>query len=559
MPRALPTGAATVYRLPVTHENLSDYLKKVEGVDVRYDGELLIAGTRTHVLAGVRSSGEPNWIRHLTEASGLENLDLAGSSPFALIVVEIDDEWVCAVTWGASSRFMLDELLLDDDFGLNFGIRRIDPDKVRTIRSNLLDVSARGMEVSFPSGSSLSGFPLEPAGELVTGIEGPADLSGLTYHTATDGKTWHITAGRALNIQLGRSPEAFICDLRKICAVVDEDLAGAPLRHIAEIRPVAANDPAMPDLENQLAAALGGDDQSGQLGVCWPSSAIREIGQAQSFLSSRVGPTSARVLEPGFEIHELVKPLAAVDASRRIEVLRKAGLAPCEDELGAEPLTRPISMIKWVAFQTVVKDKTYALHQGKWYEIGEGAVARVREQVRALLENKSSLTFPVWVPTGKRDDEHQFARKVAKQAGYLCMDRGLAYTPMHLRGFEIADVFGPGNEIVHMKWLGRATAASHLYTQAQVSAWAQYFEPQAMQQLRDKVRALDSTRDVADRPTVVVLAIAGRTWDVDTLFALSQVSLLRLSHELRGLGIELQFADIPFTAKTKRKSAGNAA
>ncbi|MEU3645277.1 TIGR04141 family sporadically distributed protein [Lentzea sp. NPDC034063] len=559
MAKALPTGAATVYRLPATHENLSDYLKDVEGVDVRYDGELLIAGTRTHVFAGVRSSGEPNWVRHLTEASDLENLDLAGSSPFALIVVEIDDEWVCAVTWGSSSRFMLDELLLDDDFGLNFGIRRIDPDKVRTIRSNLLDVSARGMEVSFPSGSSMSGFPLEPAGELVTGIEGPADLSGLTYDTATDGRTWNIRAGRGLNIQLGRTPETFIADLRTICAIVDEDVTGAPLRHIAEIRPVSTSNPVMPTLENQFAAALGGDDQFGPLGVCWPSSAIREIGQAQSFVSSRVGPTAARVLVPGFEIHELVEPFTDVDQEFRLDVLRSAELAPCEDELGAEPLTRPISMIKWVAFQTVVEGKTYALHQGKWYEIGEGAVARVREQVRALLENKSSLTFPVWVPTGKRDDEHQFARKVAKQSGYLCMDRGLAYTPMHLRGFEIADIFGPGNEIVHMKWLGRATAASHLYTQAQVSAWAQYFEPQAMQQLRDKVRALDSTRDVADRPTVVVLAIAGRAWDVSTLFTLSQVSLLRLSHELRGLGIELQFADIPFIAKTKGKSAGNAA
>jgi uncharacterized protein (TIGR04141 family) len=58
---------------------------------------------------------------------------------------------------------------------------------------------------------------------------------------------------------------------------------------------------------------------------------------------------------------------------------------------------------------------------------------------------------------------------------------------------------------------------------------------------------------------VVVLAIAGREWDVNTLFTLSQVSLLRLNNELRNLGIELQFADIPFIAKTKGKSAGNAA
>lgn len=92
-----------------------------------------------------------------------------------------------------------------------------------------------------------------------------------------------------------------------------------------------------------------------------------------------------------------------------------------------------------------------------------------------------------------------------------------------------------------------------------MSAWARYFEPQAMQQLRDKVRVLDRVRNVVERPTVVVLAIAGRAWDVDTLVTLSQVSLLRLSHELRNLGIELQFAGIPCIAKTKGKSAGNAA
>ncbi len=109
------------------------------------------------------------------------------------------------------------------------------------------------------------------------------------------------------------------------------------------------------------------------------------------------------------------------------------------------------------------------------------------------------------------------------------------------------------------KWLGSATAASHLYTRAQVSAWAQRFEPEAVEQLRDKVRTIDGNRVITDRPTVVVLAIAGRQWDVDQLFTLSQVSLLRLNHELHNLGVELQFADIPFVKKQKGKSAGAAA
>ncbi len=558
MARTLPTAAATVYRFPASQQNLSDYLKKVEGVDLRFHGDITIAGTRTHVLAGVRQSGEPHWVRHFAQVSDLRDVDLAGSSPFALVVVEIDDDWVCAVTWGTSSRHMLDDLLLDDDFGLNFGIRRIDPAKLRLMRSNLLDVSARGMEISFPSGSALSGFPLEPAGELVTGIEGPADLAGLTYDTATGGKSWQIRVGRSLHIQLGRSPEDFVADLRTICAIADEDIDEAPLRRIAEVRPVSDNDAMMSALEARLSTALGGDNQHGPLGLCWPSAALGEIGLANSYAASRVGPVGVRYLDPDFEVEDLVEPFAHVEASLRVDMLRRAELTPCEGEAGSDPLTRPISMIKWIAFETVVRGKTFCLHQGKWYEIGQDAVERVKSQVTELLQNKSSLSFPTWVPTGDPKDEHHYADLVAKQTGYLSLDRSFARTPMHPR-FELADVIGPDDEIVHIKWLARATAASHLYTQAQVSAWSQRFEPEAMQQLRDKVRAIDSSRVIAGRPKVVVLAIGGRQWDVSQLFTLSQVSLLRLSQELRNLGVELQFADIPFVQKKKGKSADRAA
>ncbi|WP_053731560.1 TIGR04141 family sporadically distributed protein [Nocardia sp. NRRL S-836] len=555
--QALPTAVATIYRFPKTHQRLSDYLKEVEGVDLRVNGELTIADTRTHVLAGVRENDEPHWVRHFSQVVGVD-ADLRSTSPFAVIVVEIDESSICAVTWGTSGRHLLDDLLLDDDFGLDFGIRRIDPAKLRLVRSNLLDVSARGMEISFPSGNALSGFPLEPAGELVTGIEGPADMTGLTYDTATGGRSWQIRAGRSLSIQLGRSPEDFISDLRTICAVADEDAGDAPLRRIAEVRPVSENDAMMSELESRLAAALGGDAQHGPLGLCWPASALGEIGQANSYIAGRIGSVGSRVLDPAFEVETLVEPFVQVDVSRRVAVLRDAELTPCADDAGEEVLTRPISMIKWVAFETSVGGRTYCLHQGKWYEIGQEAVDRVHAQVRELLRNRSSLAFPLWVPTGKPKDEHDYCELVARQNGYLCLDRTFARTPMHPR-FELADIIGPADEIVHVKWLGRATAASHLYTQAQVSAWAQRFEPQAMEQLQDKVRAIDSGRAITDRPKVVVLAVGGREWDVDQLFTLSQVSLLRLSQELRNLGLELQFADIPFIAKRKGKSAGTAA
>ena len=60
-------------------------------------------------------------------------------------------------------------------------------------------------------------------------------------------------------------------------------------------------------------------------------------------------------------------------------------------------------------------------------------------------------------------------------------------------------------------------------------------------------------------PDSPFLRVVGRTWNVDELFTLSQVSLLRLSQTLSTFGVELQFADIPFVAKAKGKPADYAA
>ncbi|HEV7976320.1 TIGR04141 family sporadically distributed protein, partial [Amycolatopsis sp.] len=167
------------------------------------------------------------------------------------------------------------------------------------------------------------------------------------------------------------------------------------------------------------------------------------------------------------------------------------------------------------------------------------------------LTRRADLTFPLWVPTGERDDEHRYCELVAKQPGYVCLDRDFARTPFHPK-FELCDIVGPNDELVHVKWFGRATAASHLYTQASAAAWSLREEPEALQQLNVKVRSVDRLR-VRTEPSGIVLAIAGRGWNVDQLFTLSQIGLLRLERESRHLRTKLTFAEIPFTSKVEAK------
>jgi uncharacterized protein (TIGR04141 family) len=162
------------------------------------------------------------------------------------------------------------------------------------------------------------------------------------------------------------------------------------------------------------------------------------------------------------------------------------------------------------------------------------------------------------VPTGKQDDEHRYCELVAEQAGYVCLDQDFAKTTFH-RKLELGDLLGPEDQLIHVKWLERATAASHLFVQASSASWSLRAEPEALEQLRAKVGAADPGREFT-APSALVLAVAGRPWTVKKLFTLSQIGLLRLNAEARFLGTRLEFAEIPYVdKKTARELRDEAA
>nr|WP_250645178.1 TIGR04141 family sporadically distributed protein [Amycolatopsis sp. BJA-103] len=343
-----------------------------------------------------------------------------------------------------------------------------------------------------------------------------------------------------------------MADLRALSAVVDEPDDDSALKFIMQTRPLPKHHPKRAGLNDRLAAALGGDDAAGVLGLAWPDNAVEDIEHASSLKIVRLGPWGPFVTDTNIELEDFVERFRLLPLADRIESLTTARAVTCEDDAGQVHAGSLISLRKWFAFETTIDNIRYCYHQGKWFHIGEGFVEQIRDQVATLLANRASLSFPHWTPTKKRDDEHRYCEAVAKQDGYLCLDRSFASTAFH-RQFELCDIVGPADELVHVKWLGRATAASHLFTQAQVSAQAIRDESEVLGQLNAKVKNLAPSRPALD-PSVVVLAGAGRVWDVDQLFTLSQLSLLRLNLTLRHLRCTLQFADIPFTAKERPAS-----
>ncbi|EHR51644.1 hypothetical protein SacmaDRAFT_3423 [Saccharomonospora marina XMU15] len=553
MPPRIPCHPVSLYRLD-GFLDLEDYLLSAASEDVLIDETIRLSEITCRVIAGVRHADKPTWATHLQSLTSL-TMELPSKTPFAVLLVPLADH-TYALTWGGGHH-LLDDLLIHDGFGMLFGIRRLDSARLRTVARSALDATARLTQTSFPGGSDLGGFGLEPHGETVTRISGRADLTGLTYERLT-GRPYTIKASSALYAPLAEDPEALLSDLRAIENVVAEPDDDSDLRILSQTRPLSKHHPMIPELERRLAAALSGDSTAGVIGTAWPADAIREIEGATSFKVVRLGPGQDFAVETTLDLDEIIDRFAALPERSRLDILGSARMVACEGLDGQDEYGRQVPLRKWLVFETTIDHVRYCHSQGKWFRIGEGYVTQIRDQVAALLRQRSDLTFPHWVPSGEKDDEHRYCELVAKQPGYLCLDRNFARTPMHPK-FELCDIVGPNGELAHVKWLGRAAAASHLFTQAAVSAEAIRHEPDAaLTELDNKVRALDPTRTNAE-PSTIVLAVAGRTWDVDELFTLSQIGLLKLNSIMRTLRIRLEFADIPYTPKTKGSSSGMAA
>ncbi|WP_328611039.1 TIGR04141 family sporadically distributed protein [Amycolatopsis sp. NBC_00345] len=552
MPLRTTCRQTTVYRLEGGRKLAQCLLSSTDGVE--YDAPVEVGDVVGHLVVGTRRSERPTWSVHVESLTGYR-LDMPGSQPYAVLLLPVGD-WTYALTWGSGYQLIEDELI-DQAFGLLFGIRRLNAERIGSVFSAALDASARSTLTSLPGGSDLGGFGIEPYGEVVTRVSGPAALDGLTYEVETH-RFHQIRAGNSLSVPLPSSPGSLLRDLNALTTIVDEPDEHSALRVLAQVRRVDKSNRRLIDqLEGLLARALGGDQFAGPFGLAWPSAVTRDVEAAGSFRVEQFGRGGPVVFTPDDDLTVLANRFASIDQARRVKVLRNGRVFVCADDEGVEETGLVTPLRKWFAFEASVDGAKYCYHQGDWYRIGDGYLEQIRSQVADLLTHRADLTFPLWVPTSKRDDEHRYCELVAKQPGYVCLDRNLARTPFHPR-FELCDVVGPGDELVHIKWLGRATAASHLYTQASTAAWSLREEPEALQQLNAKVSEIDGTR-LRTEPSGIVLAIAGRAWDVDQLFTMSQIGLLRLERESRHLRTKLTFAEIPFMAKAEAKRLRTAA
>lgn len=536
---------ATLYRLTGAAD-LKEYLT-APGVEAEWkDGIFREHGHRCLLRYGYVASSKPPWQSHVEALFG-RPIVLPRVDPFAVLLIE-HPPWIYALTWGIGYAMINDEFV-EQGFGLSFGIRRLDEFRLGSVTSHALDSSSRVAQVSFPQGAHFGSFGVRRHGELVSQLRGNADLSDLECGRGSKRASRVITASDVLKIPLAYNFDNLVRDILLIADVADSSAPENAMRAIAQVRPLRRGHRLIPELDQRLSEALGGAE-IGRIDLGWPVDSSIDLSEAESFRVTSLGVGGKIHLPAPLTLDDLMGRIGGLDASVRVEALARGHVQAYFDEEGTEKLGGGSSARKWISYETVIGNNRYVLRGGKWFRIGEAYVQQIHDEVVDLLARKASLNLPLWTPTGLRNDENLYCREAAKCLGLICLDRSFAATARH-RQIELCDIFGSSDELIHVKWLSGAPAFSHLISQAEASMSALQYEPDAIGWLRSRVSELTSGVRTVDRvPDKIILAGAGRRWNADELFAMSQISLLRFVHGLPR-NVSVEFLDIPFVPKVK--------
>src|SRR6266567_7206816 len=214
-----------------------------DGYDVAYPTALGVPAIWVH---GTRQY-PARWCPDASTTTGLPVSYLDQQAGGALILAVDDD--VYALAYGAG-RWLIKDQHKEQDFGIQFAIRQLHPDKVNRVVQRRPGSRGRQDSTLVPDGLPIWCYGLESYAGIVGHLGGALKSSNLTFgHGGSRQPRFDGSAG--LSLRLGVQPADLIADIRQIAAISRGKPADPSLEQLISITPVSPG-----AIANQLNADL---------------------------------------------------------------------------------------------------------------------------------------------------------------------------------------------------------------------------------------------------------------------------------------------------------------
>ena len=447
---------------------------------------------------------------------------------------------VYALCYGMGFQ-LLEPGKVDNNFGQRIAIRAADPHQLRSLTVTTMDERSRTSRATIPRGDGILGFGVGEIGEVVSRIVAEAELTQLSR--ANDNKV-QIRGADALSLPIGLNAAEVLADIDYL----EELLSEEPIEQLKPFEQLTAirNPETRKKLDELLCDAFS--DDGSLLGLAWPHERIDENGTPDSWKPKSIFARGKNTVRQGQPVWTEIKgALKSTEPDKRLGKLNRASIQIYRDSEGTEPISPEINLKRWIAFETELEAKSYALYDGNWYQVGHEYADHVNERTQEIFARSAEdLEFPVWKPS---EDEATYNKKLTTSVGGICLDRKLITTPLHRRGIEACDVFSADGSFIHVKRIESSDKASHLFAQALVSADALCNDQEARKKLKKNIRELGGApAKFSNKPKRIVLAVHRRDQkllEADDLFTFSKVNLIRQVDALESRNVPVRIVTIP--------------
>ena len=502
-------------------------------------------GIRGLLVTGTVAPGTADWCDPLSALTGHEVAE-ENRTAFGLLLARTESA-VYGLAYGMG-YLMINPARIDPGFGIEFAVRCLDENRITKVRRQLMDARGRTDENAVTSGEHIRGFGIEQFGEIVSKISGQITGIPLTF-TKDRKRAAHITGSdRSIKLHLASTTRELIEDLQSIEEVCKRPDPLPGLGFIAQVRPVNPKSDLALRLDVQLDAVIDGPDLS-RIALAVPSECRDRFEFTECF---KVTLARSSEIYDELDAGQLVTAVRHKPDGERLQALRAGRIEMFADTEGADRLSRKVPADHWLTAEVSEGGVHYFYWQGQWYEIGAEYLATVESRIAELLARPASVTLPPWTKSdgGKKHDEDWYNKEIAKQDGYVLLDKNTVRT-RRLRGggLEIADALGPSGQFVCVKKADSTAPLNHLFAQGRVAIETLRYDHEAREKFLVKLQELAPGHplDTSFSTPVLVFGIMlkdGIPVTVSSLFAFAKISLLHTATMVEGMGARLEIVSI---------------
>lgn len=460
-----------------TLQNFEDYLTERARNQIGTANHQLISinnlgdGAELHTFRG--SSGPPQWMRRLSqrfpELNPVNRQSVAG-----LLFVHTNARvLVLSYSYG---WMLLDESMLEADFGLLVAINSLNPEKLKRLeRSNLGD-AIQGISQS-PFQRDFTSFGIDDALDLVKKLSGSAnEESGLD--TVSGSRSLKVTGDISIDEIIGMSEDI----LALFASTAYRDTA---FRIIDAVRPVTDTIRRNSLFESAAASIRAGEDR---FELCLPSTLEAEP------VSFRFAGPGLRRSFPDLLLQHYVSAMGTNLANVTSHTLEDHKIISDFDE-DRPPLTWSIR--KALLGSITLGDERYAINDGQWYRIDDGFRISIESSFNGVVREwdvqrpSPIIKFYDVDNNGSIETELAYNARIAEELGLILLDTTEIAIPNVVRsGFEPCDLLDVANRrFIHVKKSSRRSSIlSHFFKQGSNSGQQFRKVPATWNRLAELVR-----------------------------------------------------------------------